>query len=55
MRTVRLVWKTVVDRDNELHVETEVIVEDDDAEEAGREAMRFVRRFLAGIGDGADS
>jgi hypothetical protein len=57
VRTVKLTWRVVIDRDNELELETEVVLGDetepDVARSAGYEAHRFIIEMLAGIADSA--
>lgn len=55
MRTVKVELVTPIDGGGELNIQTEVIVEDDEAEDAGRAAAEFLTAFITGYGKAAVS
>lgn len=52
MRVVKLVWNEALSATSSYSIESEIMVEDDDAEEAGRHAVAFVDDFRRGMAEG---
>jgi hypothetical protein len=51
MRTVMLQMNMRTTADLNFSVRTEILVEDKDAETAGKEAIEFLQRFAAGMSE----